>query len=212
MGKMIVKNMILGELGTNCYIVYDEDTKDAAVIDPADRGDLIAAYIEENSLKLSAIYLTHGHFDHMSGADELRSLTGVKLYCPEGDLAVIEDPELNVSMLFTGRAVSCKADEPLTEGSVIKIGIHEGKVLFTPGHTPGGVCFYFEEDGILFSGDTVFEGSVGRTDLPGCSGSSLMKSIKTKILPLPDDVEIYPGHGGMTTIGDEKKYNPYFGL
>ena len=157
---------------------------------------------------MNAILLTHGHFDHIWGANELRRLSGAKIYAYEGEKELCEDAGKNVSR-DAGRPETVQADFYEKDGALLELGGFSLKLIATPGHTGGSCCYYLEEEKILFSGDTLFEGSVGRTDFPTGSMSSLVRSIKERLLVLPDDVTVYPGHGDTTTIGDEKKYNPY---
>lgn len=157
---------------------------------------------------MNAILLTHGHFDHIWGANELRRLSGAKIYAYEGEKSLCEDAEKNVSAQ-AGRPETVQADFYEKDGTVLSLAGFSLKLIATPGHTGGSCCYYLEEEKVLFSGDTLFEGSVGRTDFPTGSMSSLVRSIKEKLLVLPEDVVVYSGHGDTTTIGDEKKYNPY---
>ena len=157
---------------------------------------------------MNAILLTHGHFDHIWGANELRRLSGAKIYAYEGEKELCEDAGKNVSR-DAGRPETVRADFYEKDGALLELGGFSLKLIATPGHTGGSCCYYLEEEKILFSGDTLFEGSVGRTDFPTGSMGSLVRSIKERLLVLPDDVTVYPGHGDSTTIGDEKKYNPY---
>jgi len=152
--------------------------------------------------------LTHGHFDHIWGCNELKKLTGAKVYACDAEQMLCEDAGLNVSA-EVGRPYTVKADFYVPDNQMITLADMTFLVIATPGHTAGSCCFYFEEDQILISGDTLFEGSVGRTDLPTGSTSTLNRSIKEKLLVLPKSVKVYPGHGETTTIGDEMQYNPY---
>lgn len=200
--------MSVGPLATNCYIVSDENTKQAVIIDPGAQPEKIAGKVAELGLHVEAILLTHGHFDHMMAVDNLREKYQVSVYLGTEDAQVISSPEGNVSAMF-GRPVATKADVLVKDGEELTLAGFSIHVLLTPGHTPGGVCYYFKEQEAAFSGDTIFEGSVGRTDFPGGSSSALTASIKKKLFVLPDDTQLFPGHGDSTTVGYEKQYNMF---
>ena len=153
--------------------------------------------------------MTHGHFDHILGAEKLRSLSGAKIYALSEEFALCKDSVNNLSG-WSGAPYTLSPDEALIDGQKLTIAGIPFQVLATPGHTLGSCCFYFEEAGFLVCGDTIFEESVGRTDFPTGSSSTLIQSVKEKIFTLPDSVKLYPGHGGSTTIEHEKKYNPFF--
>ncbi len=216
--RMKIRSMVLGMCQTNCYFFYreKEDTRQekesdripVIVVDPADQGERIYEALCEKGFSVKAILLTHGHFDHIWGVNALRRLSGAPVYAWEGERALLEDAQRNVSAQV-GRAETVQADYYVKDGSVLDLEGFAIQVIATPGHTEGSCCYYLEEEGVLFSGDTLFEGSVGRTDLPTGSMSSLVRSIKEKLLVLPGQVEVFSGHGGPTTIGDEKEYNPY---
>lgn len=208
-----VGKMVLGMVGTNCYFVYDdaqEGMKDALVFDPGDEGEVVYEKMKAAGLKCAAILLTHGHFDHIWGVQELRGKSGAKVYALDAEEQLLGDAALNVSQ-SAGRACTVKVNELLADGQEIELAGLKLKVIATPGHTQGSCCYYIENAGILISGDTIFEESVGRTDLPTGSGSKLVRSIQEKLFVLPDAVKVYPGHGDATTIGHEKDYNPYIG-
>lgn len=203
-----IGRIILGSVETNCYFVYEEGKNKALVFDPADSGEYIYQSLKEKGLEVAAILLTHAHFDHILGCEELRKLTGAKVYAWEKERPLCEDSSLNVSEMF-GKAATVRVDEYLAEGAVLTIEGMEVKLIGTPGHTCGSCCYYFAQEGLLISGDTLFEGSVGRTDFPTGNGGTLSRSLKEKLMVLPEEVKVFPGHGGFTTIGDEKKYNPF---
>ena len=205
---MTVEKLAVGAVMTNCYIVFDEETKDALVIDPGAAAGRIAEKIREKDLKPHAILLTHGHFDHILAADELRREFSVKLLCSEAERELCVDPVLNVGQQF-GCACSVLPDETFVDGGKLTFGALSCTVIATPGHTKGGVCFYFEREGVLFSGDTLFFESVGRTDFPGGSAATLVASVKERLFVLPDATKVYPGHGPATSIAYEKENNPY---
>lgn len=203
-----IGKFVLSSCATNCYFVYEEGKNEVIFFDPGDRGDYIYEKLKEAGLSVAAIYLTHGHFDHIEGCDRLRELSGAKVYALEEEKALLEDPMANLSGSF-GISHTVKADGFLKDGQVCTEAGMTFKVLKTPGHTKGGCCFYFEEAGMLIAGDTLFEESVGRTDFPGGSMSELVRSVREVLFTLPDETKVYPGHGDMTTIGHEKQYNAF---
>lgn len=192
----------------NCFLVYDEDTKDAAVFDPGFEDDRLLGFIEDNDLKLNKILLTHGHFDHIGGIKQLKDATGAEVVVSEPDSEMLVNPNINLSTDFgePGEAYD-PADIIVKDGDKIEI-IPDTfvEVIETPGHTPGSICFL--GDGYLVAGDVLFEGSIGRTDFPGGSYSDMMKSLN-KLIQLPEDTLVLPGHNRTTTIGKEKRTNPF---
>lgn len=208
MKELKIGRIVLGMCQTNCYFVYEEGNSRVIVFDPADKGDYIFNGLKEKGFTVEAILLTHGHFDHIWGVEQLRELSGAKVYAYENEKELCEDASLNVSK-GAGRACTVKADEYVKDGEEITAAGISCRLIATPGHTGGSCCYYFENDKILISGDTLFQESVGRTDLPTGSMSMLVRSVKEKLLPLPEEVKVYPGHGESTTIGYEKKYNPF---
>ena len=208
MGNLKIGRMMLGMCQTNCYFVYREGSSEVIFFDPADAGAYIYEALKEKGFQVAGILLTHGHFDHIWGSNELRELSGAKIYAYEEEKTVCEDAKNNVSR-HAGRAYTVVPDGYLKDGEEITIAGMTCRLIATPGHTMGSCCYYFEEDGILISGDTLFQESVGRTDLPTGSMSTLIRSIKDKLMVLPEDVKVYPGHGESTTIGAEKEYNPF---
>ena len=209
-----VGRFTLGMVATNCYFVFDETIidengkKHCIVFDPADRGAKIHEVLTEKDFIVDLILLTHGHFDHIGGVQELKELTGAKVGCYTKEQAMCKDLYLNLSNDY-GLGFSVTPDILYEDGDVIEAASLKCRLIATPGHTSGGCCYYFEEDGILISGDTLFEESVGRTDFPTSSTSELINSVKEKLFCLPDDTVVYPGHGELTTIGHEKAYNPF---
>ncbi len=208
MAELKIGRMVLGICQTNFYFVYREGKKEVICFDPADAGDYIYEALSKKGFEAAGILLTHGHFDHIWGSRKLRELSGAKIYAYEEEKAVCEDAVNNVSEQ-AGRAYTVKPNGYLKDGEEITIADITCKVIATPGHTIGSCCYYFEEDGILISGDTLFQESVGRTDFPTGSMGSLIRSIKDKLFVLPDETKVYPGHGDVTEIGLEKKYNPF---
>ena len=193
---------------TNCYFVYQEGTNRVLFVDPADKGALLYERLKDAGFEVAAILLTHGHFDHIWGVDELRARSGAKVYAYEGEKELLENSDLNASGQ-AGRPCTVQADVLLKDKEKVTIEDMTFEVIATPGHTGGSCCFYFEDDGILISGDTLFEESVGRTDLPTGSPRAIVRSIQERLLVLPEEVKVYPGHGPATTIGHEAKYNPF---
>ena len=205
---MRICRLVVGPVSTNCYIVTDENTKDGFLIDPGAQAEKIKNKIKELDVCIKGILLTHGHFDHIMAVDELRKEYDAKVYLGEEDASWISDTAKNVSSLF-GAPYATKADCLVKDEEQLTVAGFEIKVLHTPGHTPGGVCYYLEKEGVAFSGDTIFQGSVGRSDFPGGSGSTLSKSIKQKVFTLPEDTQLFPGHGDSTLVSYEKKYNMF---
>ena len=208
MGELKIGRIVMGMCQTNCYFVYEEGKDRVLLFDPADKGSYIYSALKDKGFTVGAILLTHGHFDHIWGVEEIRELSGAKVYAYEKEKELCEDASLNVSN-GAGRACVVKADQYVKDGGEITEAGITCRLLATPGHTSGSCCYYFEADKILISGDTLFQESVGRTDLPTGSMGTLVRSVKDKLFPLPDEVKVYPGHGEATTIGHEKKYNPF---
>lgn len=208
MADLKVKRRVLSACSTNCYYVYKEGADEIVVIDPGDAGEVV--YDDVKSLgfeKIAGILLTHGHGDHTGGALKLKELSGAKIYAYEEEAEILKDPQKNLSSWF-GQAYGFEADEYFHDKQEFTMaGIHF-QVIHTPGHTKGGCCFYDAEDGYLFCGDTIFQGSVGRVDFYSGSGSALVSSIREKIFTLPEETKLLSGHGEKTTVAYEKKYNP----
>ena len=197
----------VGSIGTNCYIVYCEKTLQGAVIDPGGNADEIIANINQQKLQITCIINTHGHGDHILANTALREATGAPLYIHEADAAMLTSAQLNLSVYIGGGMTCAPADRLLKDGDTIDVGEITLEVLHTPGHTPGGICL--KTGDVLFSGDTLFAQSIGRTDFPGGSYSQLIQGIKDKLLALRDEVKVFPGHGPDTTIGYERSNNSF---
>lgn len=203
-----IATLVLGPVQTNCYLVYHQDTKEAFIVDPADRAERIVQEVERLGLAPKAILLTHGHFDHIMGARGVKEKYHIPVYAYEKEQDLMADPELNLSMAFMGKSFSMAADQWFYDGEKVNIAGLDIQVLATPGHTCGGCCYYLPEEGVLLSGDTLFCRSVGRTDFPTSSTRELILSIKDKLFVLLEDTAVYPGHEETTTIGEEKQHNP----
>lgn len=198
---MKIKRVPAGVYAANCYILMDEETKESAIIDPGgDADDLIKA-ITDMKARVKYILLTHGHTDHTGAAVRLKEEFNSPLYINEQDYEMINNGE------FIYGDIAGKVDQYISEGDIFKLGNSEIRCIFTPGHTPGGVCFL--ADNMIFTGDTLFAGSIGRTDFAGGDFDTIIKSIKDKLMELPDDITVLPGHGSESSIGREKMHNPF---
>ena len=206
MGKLTIRSFAVMPFDENCYVVSDE-TGEGVVIDPGGMASAILAYIREAQLSIKAVLDTHGHCDHIGANDEIRDATGAPLYIHKADAPMLSDMRLNLSAFMGFKALSRPAEHLLSEGDKISFGNSELEVIHTPGHTKGGVCFV--GDGVAFTGDTLFAGSIGRSDFPGGSEVELIGNIKKKLLALPDETKVYSGHGPSSEIGWERKCNPY---
>jgi len=210
MGKLEMKKLVLGSVGTNCYIIWNKETKEAVVVDPADSALTIREAVLSQGLSLKAVLLTHGHFDHIYAVNDLLRTFHVPVYCHEDEKEVLQDPALNLSsMMGSHGSISVEAANSVKDGEVLDLIGEQIQVIHTPGHTKGGACYYFTSEDKIFVGDTVFMESVGRTDFPTGNGPQLIHSIITKLYPLKDSIQLYPGHGPSTSIAYEKENNPY---
>lgn len=205
---MKIDSILLQICGTNCYMVSN-DSLECLIIDPGSEGERICHTVEAKGYKPVAVLLTHGHFDHAQDAAMVADHFGVKIYAYQKEQATLEDSNINLSGAMFGRPMSYRADIYLKDQQEIDLAGFHIRCLFTPGHTPGGCCYYLGYQGVCFTGDTLFAGSVGRTDFPGGSMSQLVEGIKSQLLTLPEDTICYPGHGEATTIAEERIYNPY---
>ncbi len=203
-----IKSLVLGPLATNCYLVWNQDTRQALIVDPADRADRIAEEVERLGIDPVAVLLTHGHFDHMMAAKEIRTAYQIPVYAYEAEADLMADPEANLSYGFAGVSYSMQADHWVRDREHLELAGFDIQVIATPGHTVGSCCYYIAEEGVLLSGDTLFCQSVGRTDFPTSSTGSLIRSIGNRLFVLPEETKVYPGHNEPTTIRFEKQYNP----
>jgi glyoxylase-like metal-dependent hydrolase (beta-lactamase superfamily II) len=204
---LIFDTLPTGPLDVNCYIVGCEKTGKAAVIDPGGHADAIRERLKKHGLELAVVINTHGHFDHIGGNADLLADSGAELMIHPADRFLLDNVSDHARAFGLTAAPSPAPSRELNDGDVISVGELTLKVIHTPGHSPGGICLLVGD--YLIVGDSVFAGSIGRTDLPGGNYDQLISSIKSRLLTLPDDTRIFPGHGPASTIGDEKLYNPY---
>lgn len=205
---MVIKSFLSGPLSVNCYVAADEMTKKAFIVDPGGHNIDMVNYCKENHFDVEYIILTHGHGDHIGGvAAAKKEFPNAKLVACIHEKMMLADPNMNMSLLTCGTPIALAMDHYVTDGELLKVGNMELKFLHTPGHTPGGMCIV--SGNVVFSGDTLFQQSIGRTDFPGSSYSAIKESIEKKLYTLPDNTTVLPGHMGSTTIGYEKENNPF---
>ncbi len=198
-----------GALGVNTYLVVDESTKEGFIVDPGGYNPKLTKKVSDEGIAIKYIVLTHGHADHISGVNEhLDDFPDAKVVVHTNEKPMLEDPRENQSLMF-GSAQTVKGDIFVNDGDELEVGNLRLKFIFTPGHTPGGMCIYVESEDVLFSGDTLFRQSIGRTDFPGGSFRDLADAVHTKLFILPDQTVVLPGHMGQTSIGFEKENNPF---
>lgn len=206
---MILESFPLGLLEANCTILGDEEAGEAIVIDPGGEAERIHSRLTELGLTLKQILLTHGHIDHVGSAQELKLLTGAPVLLNENDLPMLKMIGVQATFFGLPKPEIALPDQNLSDGQSVGLERYPAQVLCTPGHTQGSVCFYFASLKLLVAGDTLFAGSIGRTDLPGGSSAEIIKSIQTRLLTLPDETRVLTGHGPETTIGHERRSNPF---
>ena len=206
---MIHEILPVGMLGCNCSVLGDETTREAIVIDPGDDVSKIIAILEKHGLTAKMIVITHAHIDHIGGAQKLRALTGAPVYMHEADKMLSARLDIQAGWLGIETPEDPGIDTPAHEGDTLRAGSIEAQVLHTPGHTQGSISLYLPHENKVIAGDTLFEGSVGRTDLPGGDSDQIGESIRAKLYTLPDSTIVVPGHGRQTSIGKEKRSNPF---
>ena len=208
MGKLELQQCVLGPVYTNCYIAKNKETGEALIIDPADSPSKIELKVNAMGARPVAVLLTHGHFDHIMGVEAVREKYQIPVYACRQEEEMLREPSVNMIDQM-GKSCSIRPDVFLDDLQVFEAAGFSIQMIHTPGHTKGSCCYYLKEEGVLFSGDTLFCGSVGRTDFPGGSASQIRDSLHRLLAALPDDTSVYPGHDTSTTIGYEKRYNPF---
>lgn len=206
---MILETFPVGPLQCNCTILGDEEAGEAIVIDPGDEIGRIERRLRERGLKLKQILITHAHIDHVGGALKLKKLTGAPIFMNENDLGLLQAMEMQAAWLGMAPPETAPPDVSLKEGQRVGLERFPADVLHTPGHTQGSICLHVAPMKLLVAGDTLFAGSIGRTDLPGGNHRQIIDSIHTRLLALPDETRVLPGHGPETTIGEERESNPF---
>ena len=206
---MIHKIFPVGPLQCNCSVIGDEQTHEAMVIDPGDQIQDIIKILQAENLTLKQIVVTHGHIDHVGGAMKLKAATGAPILMNQKDEALLKMLDVQAAWIGMRPPGAVHVDDALAAGRVLQIGNISSSVMHTPGHTEGSICLYFPKERTLVAGDTLFAGSIGRTDLPGGSYDKIIRSLHTQLLKLPDDTQVVPGHGPLTTIGEERESNPF---
>ena len=206
---MIHEILPVGPLHCNCSVIGDEVTREAMVIDPGDEIEDVLALVRKHNLQVKQIVVTHAHIDHVGGAMKLRAATGAPILLNQNDYALLKMLDVQATWVGMKPPGQVLVDENVADGRVLKIGAIPANVIHTPGHTEGSICLYMPQQETLIAGDTLFAGSIGRTDLPGGSFDKIMRSIHTRVLALPDETTVVPGHGPATTIGQERESNPF---
>ncbi len=207
---MRIETIHVGEMGTNCYLAWDEATNRGFLVDPGEQAEKIIRVCSRYQVKSEAVLLTHGHFDHIMAAKKIRQQYEIPVYAGIHEEELLADSQMNLSGMWAV-PYTMKADKLVNDNEVLTIAGMEITVLETPGHTSGGVCYYIKKENVLFAGDTLFCESYGRTDFPGGSMFALLRSLRGKLFVLPEETDVYPGHGQATSIGYEKTHNPAAG-
>ena len=206
---MIHEILPVGPLECNCSIIADENTREAMVIDPGDDVAEIQAILQKHGVRVKQIVITHAHIDHVGGAMKLRAATGAPILLNQNDHALLKMLGMQAAWLGMSTPEEVEVDSNLTDADKVEAGALVANVMHTPGHTEGSICLYFPAEQKLIAGDTLFAGSIGRTDLPGGSFDKIIRSLHQKVLSLPDETIVVPGHGPLTTIGNERESNPF---
>jgi hydroxyacylglutathione hydrolase len=206
---MILETFAVGPLACNCTLLGDESAGEAIIIDPGDDVTRIHRRLSDLGLKLRQILVTHAHIDHVGGALKLKRLTGAPIFLNESDLPLLQMMPVQASWLDVDTPETAPPDETLAEGLTVGLSRYPAQVIHTPGHTQGSVCLHFAAMKMIVAGDTLFAGSIGRTDLPGGNYGQILESIQSRLLPLPDETRVLPGHGPETSIGEERRSNPF---
>jgi hydroxyacylglutathione hydrolase len=207
---LILETIAVGPLQCNCYILGCEETRETLLVDPGEEAELILPILEKHHLRVKYILSTHAHIDHVGDLEKMKEATGAQALLHEKDLPLYQNLAMQAAWLGVPTPKSIKIDNFIAQGDQLRFGRHASEVLFTPGHTPGSVCLHLPETGQLFAGDTLFCRSIGRTDLWGGSREQILNSIHHRLLTLDDSTVVYPGHGEPTTIGEERRLNPFF--
>lgn len=206
---MIHEIIPVGPLQCNCSIIGDEATREAMVIDPGDDIEDVLALVRKHHLQVKQIVVTHAHIDHVGGAMKLRAATGAPILLNQNDYDLLKMLDVQATWIGVADPGNVEIDRSVTTGETVAAGSHSAQILHTPGHTEGSICLYFSAEKKLIAGDTLFAGSIGRTDLPGGSMQKIMRSLHNTVLALPDETVVIPGHGELTTIGEERERNPF---
>jgi glyoxylase-like metal-dependent hydrolase (beta-lactamase superfamily II) len=206
---MILKNLVVGPIAANCYVIGDEDSKSGAIIDPGDEADRILNLVNESELQIEYLIGTHGHFDHIAAVGPLKKALGCDFLLHRNDLPFVANSTATARQWGFDIEQVPDPDRYIDKGDVLKVGKLDLQILHTPGHSPGGICVYLPKENLVFTGDTLFQGSIGRTDFPLGSMETLVRSIQTVLYTLADSTRAYTGHGEPTSIGEEKRNNMF---